>query len=194
MSNYFILHESDEEEFCVADADRDTVDQFMVQLRKGEQVGKIDLPEIKYRMDPDFDGIKVSDFINSGFPWFMVTEKAKQIIEDNATVEIEYMPFTLLNHKGRVAAENCYMLNVIGQVDCVDRDKTEATDSFFTQGEFDTIRKLYLLEDKIPADKNLFRLWAKPSILIVRRDLKEVFEREGLTGVEYLNMGDKVRL
>jgi hypothetical protein len=194
MSNYFILHESNEDPYCVADADNEMVDDFMVQLRKGERIGKIVLSEITYKMDPDFNGIKVSDFINSGFPWFMVTQKAKKVIEDHATVDIEFIPFTLLNHKGRVAANDCYMVNVIGRVTCVDREKTEGSDSFFQDNEYDEIDKLYLLEDQIPADKNLFRLEEKPNILIVRRDLKEIFEREGLTGVEYLNMGDEVRL
>lgn len=194
MADYFILGLAEDEANCTIGIPPNYMDAAIVRLRAGRRV-EGNIPEdFQLQMSDLSDGINIPDFIDNLYGYYVVTEKAKILIEKFASVEIEFVPFKLLNHKGRVAMEKCYFVNVLGTADCVDTEKSEGELSELMKGEYDSITKLYLLEDKIPASANMFRISMMPQKLIVRDDMKSVLEKNNVTGVEFFTMGEEVSL
>ncbi len=193
MSQYFILYEKKHPMYCVVTDRRDSFDKIWYpseSLRMGEFA-----PENhKFHMSEDFSGIVPSDFIRNNMNYQLITSKVKTILDEHTRVDIEYIPFDLINHKGRVVEQDCYIMNVIGTVDCVDRELTEGEESPMQEGEYQFIDKLILLENKIGAEKNMFRIDAMPHLMIIRKDLKEIFEKNGVTGLQYIEVGTEFEL
>ena len=146
----------------------------------------------KFSMSSDVPGLIVPDVINNALGYFMTSAKLKELLAQRATVEIEYLRFTLLNHKGRVASDQCFIANPIGTVDCVDPERTEGRPDALNPGQYSRIKKLFLLDDKIPPSQNLFRIASLPSVLVIRDDLKKDMEAAGITGANFVAMGGKL--
>ena len=193
MPQYFILYEKKDSSFCVVTDRRDSFDKIWYPS-EGLRMGEFAPENLKLHMSEDFSGIVPSDFIRNNMGYQLIVDKVKTILDQHTRVEIEYIPFDLINHKGRAVKENCYIMNLIGTVDCVDREKTEGEESPMEEGEYQFIDRLFLHEDKIGAEKNIFRIDAMPHLLIIRKDLKALFERHGVTGVQYIEVGTEFEL
>jgi hypothetical protein len=124
----------------------------------------------------------------------MISGRLKALLEKEAGVEIEFLPFTLYNHKGRIAAEDCFIANVIGTRDCVDMKRTRGEKSIMSPGEFEAIFLLHLDPASVPPEEKLFRLNVRPNIFIIRDDLRATFEQHGITGIRYIAMGERCRV
>ncbi len=126
------------------------------------------------------DGLQVPDVVDNAFDWLIVSERLKDLLEKQAGAAIEFLPFRLLNHKGRVAAERIWAVNVLGTVDCADRARSIGTDSEFDDGELFDCEVLALDERKIPRGRKIFRTALFPPLILVRDDLRALIEAERL--------------
>ncbi len=161
----------------------------------GVEMGDIYPDNVKFQMSKDKPGKIISDYIDCALSYMIVTQKFKDILESEISDGIEYLHFTLLNHRGRVADPDCYIVNVLGTVDCVDYEKTEGVEDPGDEvGLFQFIDKLFLLEDKIPENLKLFRLKAMPELMIIRKDLKDRLLAEGLTGMQFHRLEEELDL
>lgn len=146
----------------------------------------------KFSMSKDMPGIRVPDIINNALGYLMISAKLKELLEKLGTAEIEYLRFTLLNHKRRVASNQCFIANLVGTVDCVDRERTVGDLSALNPGQFSRIKNLFLQKDKIDPALNLFRIAALPKVIVIREDLKKELEGQGITGARYVELGAKL--
>ncbi|OJH37534.1 hypothetical protein BON30_29275 [Cystobacter ferrugineus] len=135
-------------------------------------------------------GQVVPDYIPNTLLMPMVSGKLKVILETSAEVDIEFLPFTLYNHKKRLAADDCFIANVLGTHDCADMTKTRGEKSLISPGQFEALSVLALDPAKVP-DAKLFRLSVFPRALIIRNDLRTVFEHGGVSGIRYISMGER---
>ena len=193
MSKYYILYENKDPLYCVI---TDRLDSFgkIWYPSEGLRMGEFTPKNLKFHMNKDFNGTVPSDFIRNNMSYQLIVAKVKTILDQHTCVEIEYIPFDLINHNGRSVEEECYIMNLIGTVDCVDREKTEGDESPMEEGEYQFIDRLFLHEEKIGAEHNIFRIDAMPHLLIMREDLKETFEKHSVTGVQYIEVGTEFEL
>lgn len=161
---------------------------------EGEPMGERYARRERFRMAAQVPGKRVPDSINNAFGYWMISGRLKSLLEEHSSARIEFLPFTLVNHKGRDEAAACWIANVLERVDCVDPDRTEGTPHALLDGQLQDIRRLVLDPARIPAELDLFRIAARPRVLIVRDDLRAMLEREQATGVEFLALGSPVRL
>jgi hypothetical protein len=84
-----------------------------------------------------------------------------------------------------------YIANVIGTIDCVDPAGTEADESYVRPGQFSGLFKLSLDPARIAPRAKLFRIKSKPTVLIIRDDLRSILDENGTSGVKYINMGEE---
>jgi hypothetical protein len=164
------------------------------KLSEGVSMGESAPQDLKLNMSEDEPGFQISDFIFNTLNIQIVNQRAKKLIEDYTHCDIEYIRFSLINHKGRVASDECYIINVIGTIDCVDKDKTEGEWHPVEPTTYQFLDKLVLDENKIPPTSNLFRISVFPKVLIIRDDLREIFEKNNVSGIEYLEMGEEISL
>ncbi len=87
-----------------------------------------------------------------------------------------------------------FVMNVLSEVKCLDEAKTRYVQKwteYYWQphrvGEYAMIEGL-VINPELAARHNLFRLWGHNSRLIVSASIKEAFEREGFTGVDFIDV------
>jgi hypothetical protein len=178
---HFILYHSKDDRYCGV-LQRPSEMAVKSPPAKGIRAGdRYEGPQ-RFQMAPEIPGILVPDVI-------------RNVLEEHATAEIEYLPFNLLDHKGRVASDDCYLGNVLGTVDCVDMERSEGTVGETRKGpRFERLTKLFLREDAIDPERNIFRIAPMPPVIVVREDLKAALEEAEITGAEFFPMGAEVRI
>lgn len=153
------------------------------RLTKGIRTDNECQPGAKYPMSREHPGMGVPDCVNNAFGLFMISAKLKALLEAEAGLEAEFIPIVILNHKGRVASNEHVIANPIGSIDCVNAKATVGSKSDLPPGTYHSIAKLVLDPERIPADRRLFRISARPRIIVIRDDLKQVFAAAGITGM-----------
>jgi hypothetical protein len=193
VSDYFILGADRSPRHCAIYDYLDAFEDLDYPLQ-GIRVGSRHPSGLRFQMASEVAGLQVTDVLRNALGYLMVTARMKQVLEQHAMAPIEFLPFTLLNHKGRVAARECYIVNVLGTVPCVDVERTEGSRSEIDPDEFARITRLYLDASRVDPARNIFRIAEQPQTVLVRDDLRQVLEAEKLTGVSYLGLGAPVDL
>ena len=193
MHTYDILQPADDSRYGGVEDLPEDLQEKGWRITEGRRMAHRYPAGCSFQMGRLFPGIMVPDMINNLFQYWLVSKKLKALLAQEADVEIEFLPFTLLNHKGRIAAEECYIANVIGTEDCVDLERTEARLSHLEPGTFSRLFRLHLEGARVP-DKKLFRLRQMPHVMVVRDDLRAAFEAHDMSGMAFLPVGAPCRV
>ena len=143
------------------------------------------------KVDSSYKNKLTQDLIPNALGWILLNSRAKEVFEKQINVETEFLPFTLLGQKDEELESHCWIMNIIGTEDCVDLGQTKGLKK--DEEHFSEIDELHLLKEKIPAEKNIFRIKAHPGEIVVRADLKEVLEKE-LKGLTFYHVGEDLIL
>ncbi|RKH61866.1 imm11 family protein [Corallococcus llansteffanensis] len=193
MPSYFILQPQLHEDYAaIGNFPRSMTHIHMPAT--GVRMGELYKDGQEFNMDEDSTGIQISDVLHNTFGYLMVSSRLKALIEQHAKAEIEFLRFTLINHKKRVESDSCYIVNVIGGKDWVDLDKSEGQFNPAHKNRYMRVRRLVLKEDAVDPEANLFRVAAAPRLPIVREDFKALLESEQTTGAEFFEVGTPVNL
>ncbi len=183
--DYFVVRPTNDKKACYVEDYPSMVEDFEMPTT-GERMGDAYPPDVRLEMSSEFKGILVPDNIPNALGYFLVSQAAKAVLEQHVTgAEIEFLPFSLVNHKGRKSPETAYIANVIGTSDCVDMDATDGSPGTFRDDEFSFIHSLKLDPDRIDAEANLFRLRPLSEMIVVRSDMKEAIEAAKLSGFTF---------
>lgn len=154
----------------------------------------------------------VTDIIDNIDRIVIISTFAKVIFEEFGVTKekIEYLPFSLLNKKGKPTSDTpFYIANSLYKIDCADfqRIKENAEEecdeddpecAFYdgvyynnnSREKISDFAYLYLKEDLLPEDAVFFRVGECPEYIIIRSDLVEALEKAGMTGLCLKEMGD----
>ncbi len=162
---------------------------------EGERMGSEFPTGLEFQMAAEAPGLRVGDVIDNALGYLMVSGRMKALLERHASVDIEFLRFTLLNHKGRLASDDCYIVNIIGTLDCVDLKKTKGhLDPMEDNKRFMQLRRLFLDERRIPPHANLFRISPMPTVILLRDDLQSILRQSGMTGFALQEVGSWVEI
>ncbi|MCF6323059.1 MAG: hypothetical protein L3J89_01835 [Gammaproteobacteria bacterium] len=103
-------------------------------------------------------------------------ELLHKVMVDN----IQYFDFDIISPKDSKIYTNYKIANVVGLVDCVDKDKSDLT--FYDSGTIEFIDKLVLDETKIPLELKIFRLLNRTTLPVVHQSVKDAILNAGITG------------
>jgi hypothetical protein len=179
--------------FCLLNKHSDALEDFTAP-EVGEALGDGWPDGLKYRMAPFAKGIEIPDLIPNTLGYTMMSERLKALIAERSKTKVEWLRFTILNHKGRKAADNLWVANVLTIVDAIDRDRTIG-EPYPAKPEWYLVTdELYIRPEKVDPALDMFRLGEMPRRIIVRDDLKSAIEKAGMTGTLFHPMGAKVEL
>lgn len=129
---------------------------------------------------PDFR--KLYDFQSNILSAFVVSGKARKLIESLAVSNAEFLPVTLKDHRGNVAAEDYAFLNLLGGEDAIDMDRSDYKMNHIDKEQISRIKKLALKTDAIPPEAKMFRCSRMRRLALIREDVLAAFNEAGLTG------------
>ncbi|RKH19969.1 MULTISPECIES: imm11 family protein [Corallococcus] len=144
----------------------------------GERVGSLYPEDARVYMSEDSPGIKLSPLLGNTRNTLIVSNELRAVIEKHCTNEIEYLPFTLYDHRKRSFNSDYCIVNPIGTFDCVDFQASEVLWSDKTPTKPLTIKKHVLDRKKVERAPQLFRADKDPMTYVLRYELaKEISDR-----------------
>ena len=135
-------------------------------------------------------GMVLADAIPNHVLFKIVSGPLKNLIEENASCDLEFLDVSIRDHRGQLVEEPYYILNILEVVSCVDHDKSDYEVSSFDDTKVHSFRHLYLDTDKIPKNANLFRLGEKTNLIIIRQNLSDILVDAGMTGLNFVKLED----
>jgi hypothetical protein len=187
MSQFFILRGASGDEFCRVWERPDGI-RSMRPAKRGTSMLDRWSDDVSFAVAGRHPGQKVPDAIKNAQECLMVSDRLKALVEENVVSPVEFLPFTLLNHKGRVASDSMWVVNLLDTVACADMDATKGSMSPFHEGEIQDLVELHVIEDRVPDDRKIFRVAEHPATFLVRDDLRAAIDEAGMT-VTYHALG-----
>lgn len=156
-----------------------------VELRMGVPCGQSFPPDAVFTVDPDFpNDIRLADTFDNSKRLFIASERLKDFIASWNPVDVEFLPFTLLDHKSRPAGKY-FIVHPIHPVDALNAAESGAKRSKRNPEWIERVQTLVLDEDKIDPNRSVFKLKSYYNCILVRRDLAAAISKQGFTGVKW---------
>lgn len=194
MSAYFILRAKDDPDGCVLDRYPPACAPLW-QATEGVPLGALHpSPPPVFEMSRRVGGKALHDCVDNTLGYLVVSERVRGVLEARATAPIEFLPLLIQNHKGRREPRGFFIANVLGQVGCADRARSQYIDSAMRPGQFCDLTKLLLDPDRVDPERNIFRLAELPRVILVREDLADALRQSGATGLDLIAPGTEVSL
>ncbi|ATB39509.1 hypothetical protein CYFUS_004953 [Cystobacter fuscus] len=134
--------------------------------------------EPKLFMSPESRGMKLADLLGNTEGMLVVSKALRETIEKHCQgVEIEYLPFTLYDHRKRVHSQDYCIVNPIGSLDCLDEAASGV--QYGSEGSVIDIGEIVLDRNKVKDAPQLFRVKQRPSQYILGVKLaREIYDRD----------------
>jgi hypothetical protein len=115
----------------------------------------------------------------------VASARLRKLIEAHNPKDIEFLPVTIKNHKGRVASTEYVIVHGSKGLDCIDQKRSKPTHHFIEKKKLSEVEQLILDEARVPKGTHMFRvhnfvypLWVVDQVL---RDAIVDAKIEGVT-------------
>ena len=141
-----------------------------------------------FQMNPAHPrNVKLADAVSSlggtGFP--VISPALRAVIEAAEPPDMEYLPVKILNHKGRVAADDYVIANSFHVVDCLDYDAMGITWNALDPTQIHVCERLAVDAARLPDAPSVLRPRSLTTRVLVRRDVADAATDAGLTGLYF---------
>lgn len=154
-----------------------------------------DFPDdAEFNMDPQHPrSVKLPDQATNLEDLLVVSGRVKGFVETLDLEDVEFLPVRIINHKGRLASDDYWIVNPLTVVDCID---TDASDIEWNKIEPDRISfcdELVLRDDEIPEELRIFRPKHLEDVVLVHEEVGEALAAEGFPGLDIVELDEFVR-
>jgi hypothetical protein len=147
----------------------------------------VDFPSDAYfQFSPDFPrDILLEDFIKNENKVLVASERARELLESSASKNNEFLPVTIVDHKGRGLPEPYYIVHQVELQPCIDEAASEFEENAIDPERIYYMDRLVLDETRVDPEVSLFRMARFAKVPVFRRDLAERIQAAGLTGIVF---------
>lgn len=151
-----------------------------------------DPPLVVIKSDED-KPTRLTDLLLTRFNMLIFSPKLVQAFEDLGIKNIDYYPVKIINHETGNIDESYKAAYIIGRIACLDMANSRYRYSADGSQTLMSLKKFRLLEEKIKSNSVIegppfiFRLDEFPAITIVEQSVKDRIEKEGITGVRFID-------
>jgi hypothetical protein len=145
---------------------------------------------VAFHMNPDFpDDLVLPDSTDNVKDALLVSERLHRFLAAAALPKVEFLPVSVIDHKGRVASSQHVIVHPIEPVACVDLQASVYSKSEIVADKLQDVQKLVLDPDRLPKDRLLFKVLGLTRAVFVRRELAQAITAQGFTGVGWTEVG-----
>ncbi|MEZ6138541.1 MAG: hypothetical protein R3C53_26965 [Pirellulaceae bacterium] len=189
---YFLLSttgELNDPDLCIIDSAPEDIGLYDYCLSRGVRAAEHYPDDAKVFLQDSQPGIKLAGLIGNTLGYLILSTNGMRLIEEFCPdSEIEYLQFTLFNHKKRVHSSDYWFVNPIGGFDCLD-EKASGVE-LDEDGEAEAIEEFVLAGEKLKDAPHLFRISLDPGEYVISRELGEAFAKSNVTNVQ----GQKLKI
>lgn len=171
------LGDPNDEDLCMLRSGIEGLGAEDWRLFRGERIGPLYPAEARIFMSREERGMKVCDVLGNTDSMLIVSSALKAVIEKHCQgVDIEYLSFTLYDHRRRVHSRDYFIINPIGSLDCLDEIASRVKHG--SQGAIVHVGEYVLDRAKVKEVPQLFRVAQWPSRYIIGLKLaQEIYDR-----------------
>ncbi len=184
---YYVWSRIQESEFARLEKFPEEFDGNSYLLNKGIPAEKWFPQNVIFKMSME-SGIRVADVFPNTLMKKIISIKIKNVLEENSVSKCEFLPIKIENHKGRLVEEQFFIANFLESIPCLDQENSEFVIDALDKTQMDHISRLFLDENKIPENIDLFRLSEMNTLILIREDLKLKLEEAELTGLNFIEL------
>ncbi|MFY0566310.1 double-CXXCG motif protein [Archangium lansingense] len=178
------LHDLSDDSLAQVRRHSDDLEGKNYLLKQAVPLASIFPPKATYQLAED-RGIKLADSIPNLVGLQLISDKLKDVLNQETEGTLEFLPIQLRDQKSRIVDRPYFIANSLKMVSCLDMQRTQAKMSNIIKTDVMKFDNLVLDESKIPSDLKLFRLAGKAGFLIIREDLVQTIKDGGFTGVHF---------
>jgi hypothetical protein len=162
----------------------------MVPLKEGEPIASgISGSGLSSAMNPESpDDLMLLDNVHNTDGILVASPRLRAFLGERNLADVEYLPISILDHKGRVAAPDYFVIHPVAPVDAIDADASLCKMSRIKKDRIQSMKKLALRPDAIPADRKLFRLKGLWNVALVSRPVADAISAAGFSGIRWLEL------
>jgi len=154
-------------EFCFLHDSPEGFHSKRRRLTQGEPAGDDFPSDARIPMSDEESGIVVPDVVGNNRGFLIVSARLAQAIEPLA-LPVEVLPVSILNHKGRVASKDHFILNPLGSHDCLDLATSEIK---YLEGDVVEVKKYVFAPSKLKTLPHMFRVKEWPRTIVLADDV-----------------------
>jgi hypothetical protein len=146
--------------------------------------------DAQFQMNPAYpkDVMLPDNFSNlEGFA--VVSNRLKTFLEGKEIPAVEYLQVAIVNHKGRLASPDCFILNPLTVQDCIDVSASQVKWNAIDRSIL-SLNALVLDDTKIDPRFLLFRPAGLLEVILVHRDLASELVAQQFTGLRFVECED----
>lgn len=165
-----------------------------MDLREGLSVKKSWPNNATCALSTRHKGKKLADFFGNIMGHLIVSDKAKAVLEAEKSLSWEWYAIAIVDAKRKPISAKYTWAHLLGNVECVDRAKSEYTPSSVEPTQVHTFERLVLDPKRVPKEPSLFRLKEQPGTKIIRSDLVQRLHDAQVSGFEVWELDSAVFL
>ncbi len=175
------------ERFCVLTGLKNVDDVY--EISKGIPRARGFPKKACFHMDPKFPKyVALADNIDNLDRMLVVSRPLKEFIEERKPPDVEYLPISILNHKGKVASAEYFVVHPTHIVDCIDQKKSTFEWNSIDPAKISAWKKLVLDAKAIDWKHPLLRAKHLEYYVVVHSELAKAIAGAGFTGVRFVPM------
>jgi hypothetical protein len=127
--------------------------------------------------------IGLTDSLANTDTLIVASRRLKDFLEAKQLPNVEYHRVSIINHKGRVASDDYYIVHPIHAQDCLDVQRSGCIFSPIIPTEIDLVSDLTIEESRIQQGVTLFRIKSFGRPIVVHRQLAQEIMGAGFKGI-----------
>ena len=138
--------------------------------------------DARIQLSEEQPGIQLSSLLGNSINYLIVSKDFRDTIAAYCPkVDVEYLPFDLHDHRGRLYSRDYFIINPIGTYDCL--DEANSGIEYGPDGDVVAIRNPVLHPNKVAGAPALFRVHHNPTVYVVDDALVAAIHEKGFTNV-----------
>jgi hypothetical protein len=147
--------------------------------------------EAAFHMNPDFPNDQLlADNVGNSLQTVLVSARLQKAVVELGLGDVESLPVSIFNHKGRLAGSTHVIVHPVGWVDCIDLAQSAYKPHRIVKGKIDKVTKLVIDSQRVPADRQVFKLKGFSTPVVVRRAFAEALTQGRFSGLEWQEVED----
>jgi hypothetical protein len=138
--------------------------------------------------DPDLRVLY--DIVENINTLLVVSEPFKEILQKFDCGDVEYLPVTIRNQRGKIEPTAYFIVNLVDSVDYINKKETKIEFSALKKSLISSIENIIINEEGIPADRALFRSAEFPKGYVVNDALKNAIENANMENVKFVEASE----
>lgn len=136
------------------------------------------------------NGMKLLDNVENLERLIIASTRLTDFLRAQQLQHVEYLPIAILNHKGRVASKDYFIVHPTSAQDVLDEKNSGAKRSKIRPSNVSQIDQLVIDEARVDPNVELFRIRSYWAPILVSRRLAEAVTANKFTGLRWIETAD----